>query len=259
MSDELRLSVTDLFFEGQRAAAELPHLITLLDGELIGKLSQLTKSRPGLWPLPAPFDESDTYDEVRETARFADWGLPLNQAEVQGVGRLVKDALFGANLLIMSSDIDEAQIGPLAQTQGRRLENGAWFTPGYQDIPALPRVVALAGWVLIPVGPGRSRAFFAVAPARAEWVAQMQDWCERQGRDVWKLASSGADVTLRHAPAPEKYRSNAIRQRIDSFIGEMELWFGRANGDLAARVQQRIDEMSKLRAEIARAKAAPKE
>ena len=258
VNDEPRLSVADLFFKAERAAVELPHLITLLDGELIGKLSQLTKSRPGLWPLPAPFDENDNYNEARATAKFADWGLPLNQAEVQGIGRVAKDALFGANLLIMNSAIDEAPIAPLAQTHGQRLENGAWFTPGYQDIPDLTRVVELAGWVLIPVGPGRSRAFFAAAPAQTEWVTKLQDWCERQGRDLWKLVPKEGRVELQHCPAPEKYRNNAIRQRIDAFIGEMELWFGSTNGDLAPRVQQRIDDLRKLREAIARARGATK-
>jgi hypothetical protein len=254
MTAELKLS--DLFFQAAPSVAAQPHLITLLDGDLIGKVSQLTKSRPGLWPLPAPFDEQDTYNEVRESAKFADWGLALNQAEVQGVGRLIKDALFGTNLLLMSSAIDEEKIGPLAQTQGRRLENGAWFTPGYQDIPQLVPIIELAGWVLIPLGPGRSRALFAVASGQAAWLAGLQDWCDRQGRDVWRLArdESRGTVALTHVPAPARYRDNAIRHRIDAFIGEMELWYGSANGELAPRVQERVDFLGKLREDIARAR-----
>lgn len=256
MSAQSKLTVADLFFRAEPAVAALPHLITMLDGELVGKVSQLTKSRPGLWPLPAPFDEHDNYNEVRESANFAAWGLPLNQAEVQGMGRLIRDALFGANLLLMSSAIDEAVVGPLAQTHGQRLENGAWFTPGYQDIPELPKVVELARWVLIPLGPGRNRALFAAAADQAEWITKLQDWCERQGRDLWKLSPATDGIRLVHCPAPDKFRNNAIRHRIDRFLGDMELWFGSANGELATRVQQRIDDLDRLRENIARAKDA---
>lgn len=252
MNDELKLS--ELFFNPNPVVAELPHLITLLDGELLGKITQLTKSRPGLWPLPAPFDEDDSYNEVREQAKFAHWGLPLNQAEVQGLGRLAKDALFGANLLLMSSDIDEEKMTPLAQTRGQRLPNGAWFTPGYQDIPTLIAVVELAGWVLIPVGPGRSRALFATDASRSDLVARLREWCDRQGRDRWEVGRVDGQPTLRHCPAPEPARTNAMHRQIDAFIGEIELWFGREERDLGPRVQQRVEELEKLRANIERAR-----
>jgi hypothetical protein len=244
-----------LFFEPEPSAAGMPHLITILDGDLLGKVSHLTKSRPGLWPLPAPFDEADHYDEVRVAAKFADWGLPLNQAEVQGMGRLVKDALFGANLLIMSAAIDEALVGPLAQTHGQRLSNGAWFTPGYQDIPHLPQIVEAAGWVLIPLGPGRNRALFACARANAECVIKLQEWCARQGRDCWKVEGQAGNFSLGHLRAPAESRNNAIRHRIDAFLVDMELWFGDVSGELAPRVQQRIDDLRQLRDNITRAKA----
>ncbi len=255
MNAELKLS--ELFFDANPAVADLPHFITMLDGDLLGKVTQLTKARPGLWPLPAPFDENDSYNEVREQAKFAHWGLPLNQAEVQGLGRLAKDALFGTNLLLMSSDIDEEKMTPLAQTRGQRLPNGAWFTPGYQDIPTLAAVVELAGWVLIPLGPGRSRALFATNAARSELVARLREWCERQGRDRWEVNRSDGLSTLRHCPAPEPARTNAMRRHIDGFIGEIELWFGRSEQDLGSRVQQRVEELAKLRENIERARSKP--
>lgn len=249
-----RPALSDLFSEANPAVAALPHLITLMDGELLGKVSQLTKSRPGLWPLPAPFDEEDRYNEVREAAKFADWALPWNQAEVQGVGRMVKEALFGANLILLDASVDEDRLRPFAQSQGRRLSNGAWFTPGYQDLPTLPQVVDLAGWVLIPVGPGRSRALFAASSARAEWVDTLRDWCDRQGRDTWKVTASPDGGVLEHRLAPERYRDNAIRHRLDAFLGEMELWFGDSQNNLAPRLQERIDHLRTLRENIARAR-----
>jgi hypothetical protein len=250
------MSIGDLFFQAEPAVAGLPHLITILDGELIGKISHLTKTRPGLWPLPAPFDENDQYNEVRETARFADWGLPLNQAEVQGVGRLVKEALFGANLMLLSSAVDESRLGPIGQTTGQRLENGAWFTPGFQDLPELPKVIELAGWVLIPVGPSRSRALVAVAPDQTVVIDKLQEWCDRFGRDVWKLVRVEGRTALKHFAAPKVARENAIRQRIDLFLGEVELWFGDTD-ELPNRVGERIEHLRALRENISKARRPP--
>jgi hypothetical protein len=252
MSAELTLG--ELFVAVDPAVAGLPHLITVLDGDLLGKISHLTKTRPGLWPLPAPFDENDLYNETREGAPFADWGLALNQAEVLGLGRLIKDALFGANLMLMSAEIDEAKVTPLAQTRGQRLANGAWFTPGYQDLPDLPGIVELAGWVLIPVGPGRARALFVASPARSEWLTKLQEWCGRQGRDIWKVSREDQRTVLHRIPAPSPFREQAIRRRIDLFIGEMELWHDGPGEDLPGRIQERLEALDKLRADIARAR-----
>ena len=251
-----KLSIGHLFFQSDPAVAGFPHLITILDGELIGKVTHLTKTRPGLWPLPAPFDENDQYNEVRETSKFADWGLPLNQSEVQGVGRLVKEALFGANLMLLSSSVDESRLTPIGQTQGQRLDNGAWFTPGFQDLPELPKVIELAGWVLIPIGPGRSRALVAVAPEQSVVMDKLQEWCERQGRDIWKLVREETRTALKHLPAPKVARENAIRHRVDLFLGEMELWFGES-GQLARRVDERLEHLRTLREKISKARRPP--
>jgi hypothetical protein len=248
-----QLSMGDLFFLAEPAVATSPHLITILDGDLIGKISHLTKTRPGLWPLPAPFDENDQYNEVRESARFANWGLPLNQAEVQGVGRLVKEALFGANLMLLSSSVDEARLTPIGQTQGLRLDNGAWFTPGFQDHPQLAKIIELAGWVLIPVGPSRSRALIAVAPEQTLLIEKLQEWCDRLGRDVWKLLRVEGQTALKHFPASKAARENAIRHRVDLFLGEMELWFGDTD-ELPGRVSERIEHLRRLRENILKAR-----
>ena len=252
MSADIQLG--DLFSEVVPAVVRLPHVITPLDGELLGKVSQLTNSRPGLWPLPAPFDENDLYDEVRDYAPFANWGLPINQAEVQAIGRLVKDALFGANLLLIDSEVDQAKMAALTEVRGRRLPTGAWFTPGFQDLANLAEVVALAGWALIPVGPGRCRALVVGGPGRPSLVPQLEEWCGRQGRDTWKVIPSNGGAALEHRPAPTGARDAAIRRHIDGFLGEMELWFDGIHEDLPARVQQRVDDMGKLRENIKRAR-----
>jgi hypothetical protein len=89
------------------AVLSLPHLITALDAELIGKVTQLTKSRPGLWNVPAPFDEHDGFDNLREAAPLSAWGLPLNQGEVQALGPLVAEAIFGVKLMFVDAAADE--------------------------------------------------------------------------------------------------------------------------------------------------------
>ncbi len=252
MSAEINLS--DLFSEAVPAVANLPHVITPLDADLIGKVSHLTKSRPGLWPLPAPFDESDRYDEVREQAPFVNWALALNQTEVQAIGRLIKDALFGTNLILMTAEVDQARMAALTEARGRRLPTGAWFTPGYQDLPSLPEVVELAGWVLIPLGPSRSRALIVAARGNATLLTELEAWCGRQGRDTWKVRPTADGATLEHHPAPSPSRDAAIRRHIDGFLSEMALWFDGIQDELAARVQLRIDDLRKLNEDIERAR-----
>jgi hypothetical protein len=254
MSTDNKFCLDEFFHSENPAALSLPHLITLLDAELIGKVCQLTKSRPGLWPLPAPFDENDLYNEVRENAPFSAWSLGLNQAEVQSVGRMVKEALFSANLMLIDSSVDETSLAPIAQTQGRRLANGAWFTPGYQDLPTLPKVLEIAKWALIPLGPGRARALFITAPDKTDWVEQLHGWCHRQGRDISKVVRENNDVRLSCLLAPGRYRDNAIGHRIDAFLGDMDLWFGIPSSELASRMEERIQTLGKLRESIAKAR-----
>jgi hypothetical protein len=122
------------------------------------------------------------------------------------------------------------------------------------DIPTLPQLIELTEWALIPVGPGKSRALFVTTPARSEWVAKLQDWCGRQGRDVWKVARENGPVVLAHFPAPDPYRENAIRHRIDAFLGDMDLWFGMAKAELAPRIVERVQSLGRLRDSIARAR-----
>src|SRR6266511_1258045 len=59
LMDPKQLPASPYFSVARPPALELPHLITALDAEFIGKLVHLTKSEPGLWPVPAPFEEHD--------------------------------------------------------------------------------------------------------------------------------------------------------------------------------------------------------
>ena len=123
--------------------------------ELIGKVSHLTKAKPGLWRLPAPFDEQDRFDNTRETAPLGAWGLPLNQREVQSFGPLVAEAVFGSKVMFVDSQMEEEFLLRVATSPGSRHTTGAWVTRGYEDLPQLPEVVERAGWLLIPIGPER--------------------------------------------------------------------------------------------------------
>src|SRR5687767_15573007 len=104
-----------LYFAAARPRAlDLPHLITALDAELIGKIAHLTKARLGLWCVPAPFDEQDVCDRARDSAPFAAWQLPVNQAEILSFSPYVRDAIFGSKLMILDSGFDETTLARLA-------------------------------------------------------------------------------------------------------------------------------------------------
>src|SRR5262245_45350602 len=73
------LPAADFFSTPNPSAIGLPHLVAPLDAELIGKVAQLTKSHPGIWNVPAPFDTEDRFDNLRDNIPIATWALPLNQ------------------------------------------------------------------------------------------------------------------------------------------------------------------------------------
>lgn len=251
------LSTTHFFTSAQPPAAGLPHFITALDAELIGKVAHLTKSKPGLWPVAAPFDENDVFDRARESAPFNAWALPANQAEVLSFGPVVQEAIFGVKLMMLDASFDEATLVRLAVTTGQRLETGAYVTRGFQDLPELPQLVEQCGWVLIPVGPERSRGLFVAGKPNAGWIGKMQEWCEREGRNFGQILLEDDKLVFQDQPAPEKYRANAIAHRIDIFLGNVEVLFGEPDESILPEIERRIQTRRKLQADIARSRQGP--
>ena len=250
------LSTTQFFSSAQPPAVGLPHFITALDAELIGKVAHLTKSKPGLWPVAAPFDDNDVFDRARESAPFNAWALPANQAEVLAFGPVTQEAIFGVKLMMLDANFDEATLARLAVTTGQRLETGAYVTHGFQDLPELPQLVEQCGWVLIPVGPERGKGLFVASQANAGWIAKMQEWCEREGRNFGQIHREGDKLVLHDQPAPEKYRANAIAHRIDVFLGNVEVLFGEPDESILPEIERRIQSRRKLQEDIARSKQA---
>ena len=244
------------FNSAKPAVAGLPHFISALDAELIGKLAHLTKSKPGLWPVAAPFDENDVYDRARESAPFNAWALPANQAEVLAFAPVIQEAIFGVKLMMLDANFDEATLMRLAVTTGQRLETGAYVTRGFQDLPELPQLVERCGWVLIPIGPERSRGLFIASPTNADWIAKMQEWCEREGRNFGQVRQEGDKCGFHDQPAPPNYRANAVAHRIDVFLGNVEVLFGEPDESILPEIERRLQERRKLQADIARTKGA---
>jgi hypothetical protein len=243
-----------LYFSSARPPVlELPHLITVLDAELIGKVVHLTKSKPGLWPVPAPFDEQDVYDVARESAPFSAWALPANHGEVLAFSPMIQEAIFGAKLMMVDATFDEATLARLAVTTGQRMETGAYVTQGYQDLSALPQLISQCGWALIPIGPERSKGLFVVSSEKADWIAKMHEWCDREGRNFGEIKLEGGSLTIVDRPASDKYRDNAIAHHIDGFLGDMEVYFGGVDESILPMIERRMQVRRKLREDVARA------
>ena len=250
-------AAAQLFCTPRPAVASLPHLITALDAELIGKVVHLTKGKPGLWPLSAPFDENDVYDRARESAPFRAWALPANQAEVLSFGLLTQESVFGMKLLMLDASMDEATLRRLATPTGERMETGAYVMGGFQDLPALPELLEHSGWALIPVGAERGKAVFVTSPSRAEWVAKLEEWCERWGRNRDRVQVRDGVLVLDERPATPASRDRAMAQRVDSFLGVMETYFGGIDESVLPLIGQRIGARRKLQQDIVRSKQLP--
>jgi len=247
-------ATTQFFSSAQPPAVGLPHFIAALDAELIGKVAHLTKSKPGLWPVAAPFDDNDVFDRARESAPFNAWALSANQAEVLSFGPVVQEAIFGVKLMMLDASFDEATLVRLAVTTGQRLETGAYITRGFQDLPELPQLIEQCGWVLVPVGPERSRGLFVASKTNAGWIGKMQEWCEREGRNFGQVLLENDKFVFRDQPAPEEYRANAIAHRIDIFLGNLEVLFGEPDESILPEIERRLQFRRKLQSEIARSK-----
>src|SRR5437868_3594737 len=143
-----------LFASVRPPVIDLPHWITAMDAELISKVVHITKSKPGLWRLAAPYDDKDVFDPWREDdTPFSLWNLPANQAELLAPGRYAAEALFGTQAVLLDSAIDEKAVLQLSERRGERRETGGFYLEGMQDLPGLGKLLDLAGWSLIPIAP----------------------------------------------------------------------------------------------------------
>jgi hypothetical protein len=239
------------------AAVSLPHLITALDPELLGKVAHLTDSSPGLWHLPAPFDEDDVFDPWRDAAQtpFARWGLPANQADLMGGGRWTTEALFGTHCILLDAGLDEPAVAAVAQLRAERHDNGGFYQEHFEDWPGLPRLLELTPWALLPVTPDRSLGLFVTAPGRAEWVRELEAWCGRVGRHYYRGVKRDGVLAIEETPAPTEARARAAASQADQFLSRADRYFRLSDDEVLALVRDRLEAGRRLRAEVAKARA----
>ena len=234
---------------------QLPHLITALDAELMAKVVHLTQSAPGLWRLPAPYDEADVYDPWRNAETpFSLWNLPANQAELLAPGRFANEALFGTTAILLDSAIYEKAVRALTEVRGERKENGGYYVDGLQDLEAFPRLLEICRWTLMPVAPDRSYGLFVTSPEQASWVEALGEWCDRAGRSRCRLALKDDRLELVEEHAPAEARERAADHAIDQFLGRVERYFRLDDARLIARIEHRIAAARKLARAIAQSK-----
>jgi hypothetical protein len=252
MSDSV--FVGEYFATPQPPAADLPHVLTALDAELLGQVAQLTESALAIWDLPAPFDDQDQFDNTREAAPVSAWALPLNQHEILSFSLLVQQAVFGSPLMFVDTRTPTELLARLAVSQGHRLDSGAWVVPGFQDLSALPELLESCGWALIPVGAERSQVLFVTAPRRQTWVDELSAWCGHRGRNHGVFVPLEQGLRLAVQPAPTVHREKALDQHVDAFLTRLEIYFGEVKPGIAARVDRRLETRHQLRNEIALAR-----
>jgi hypothetical protein len=249
-----------LFFSSPRpGVVDLPHIITALDAELIGRVAHLTKCKPGLWRVSAPYDENDVFDPWREEAPFREWELPANQAELLAPGRFAAEALFGTKCILLDSAIDEAAVFALTDVRGRRRDNGGFYVDSLHDLPALPQLLKLTRWSLMPVAPDRGDGLFVTAPDHSSWVETLREWCERRGRSHCRVTIEDGNLALLEVNAPENARERAADAQIDLFLGKMDRYFRLADDSLLPRIQQRLEAARRMRHEVEQAKGDKRE
>jgi hypothetical protein len=249
--------VTTLFPTANPPLARLPHLITALDAELLGKIAQLAKADFALWPVPAPYDDNMQFDNTRESAPLSEWASPLNQAEVLGLRWNAAEAIFGGKVMIVDASSNEGLLTELASPAGRREETGAYVTPGYEELETVPQLVEQSGWVLIPVGAERSKAFFVTNASQAGLVEKLCEWCDRQGRNHSVLQDGESGMVLVESAAPVAERDRAMAHHVDAFLSRLEVYFGDCESAVPGLIERRAKERRELRERIERARRSP--
>ena len=248
------MSPSFFFTSPHPPVVDLPHLITAMDAELIGRVAHLTKSKPGLWRLSAPYAENDVFDPWREEVPFREWELPANQAELLAPGRFANEALFGTKAILLDSAIDETAVAALSEVRGERRDNGGFYIDGLHDLPVLRQVLELTRWALLPVAPDRSHGLFVTAPDQAPWVEVLREWCERRGRSYCRVTMTNGKLTLIDASAPDETRERAAASQIDLFLGQMDRYFRLADESLLPRIQQRLEAARQMRHDVEQAR-----
>jgi hypothetical protein len=245
-----------LFFSSPRPeVADLPHLITAMDAELIGRVAHLTKSKPGLWRLVAPYDENDVFDPWREEAPFRLWELQANQSELLALGRFAAEALFGTKAILLDTAIDEAAVFALTDVPGQRRDNGGFYVEGVHELPILPQLLNLTRWALMPVAPDRGYGLFVTTPDQAPWVETLREWCERRGRSHWRVTMEDGQLALVEVNAPAEARERAAASQIDLFLGTMDRYCRLADESLLPRIQQRLEAARRMQHDVEQARA----
>jgi hypothetical protein len=248
---------TTLFPTANPPLARFPHLITALDAELLGKLAQLTKANLALWHVPAPYDENSQFDNARESVPLSEWAFPLNQAEILGMRWNAAEAIFAGKVMIVDAESDERLLTALASPAVRREETGAYVTPGCEELETIAQFVEQSGWVLIPVGAERSKAFFVTNAAQADLVQKLCAWCERQGRNHAVLQSSESGMVLVETAAPAAERERAMVHHVDAFLSRLEVFFGDCESAVPDLIRRRAKERHEFRERIERARRSP--
>jgi hypothetical protein len=88
-------------------------------------------------------------------------------------------------------------------------------------------------------------------------IEKLQEWCERQGRDMWKLVRGQERTLLTHFPAPNPARENAIRRESICSWGKWNFGLAMSATDWGPRIGERVEQSRLLRENISKARGAP--
>jgi rRNA maturation protein Nop10 len=205
-------ALSALFSTPQPSAAQVPHLITHFDSELLHAVVRVNGAKLGAWPVPAPFGEDDRYEPYRENAPLSAWALALNQQHLLDLSPSVNSMIFGGDTLIVDATADEKTLAACDEQRGEE---------GYENLPDFPALLAKIGWALIPVDPEHDHALFLASPAKIEYVHLLMHWCHSRGRRYLTLAPLDDGLLLRASPAPPEAQARAAMEHAYQYVAKL--------------------------------------
>jgi hypothetical protein len=184
-----------LYDEFGPGAWQTARIWSTIDAEYLGAVRSVTGCKPGIWPLPPPYDDADVVEEDDESGvawqwvdrpkslPFNKWANDANQSVLESVCRH-SGAFYANDWFLVDAALGDKRLRRLIPDAVRGAPVESLFDVISPSIGSLK-------WILVPCGDDVLEMLFATSAERVEWVDRIDQWCRNMGRDyirAWKEA-----------------------------------------------------------------------
>lgn len=184
--------VLALYDEFGPGVCRVPNIGSATDAEFVRAVGLATGCKPGIWPLPPPYDDSDVPppDEYGVAWESVDRPKPLpthkwaNDANQSVLETICNQAgyFYSNDWLLVDAALSDTTLHQL-------LPPARLSAPPQVLFERISENLGCLKWMLIPFGDDALEMLFVCAGEEAEWISRIEEWCRETGRDhtrAWK-------------------------------------------------------------------------